>query len=236
VPSPSIDFASEPPQVDALSLDTDLVTIGIGGNDDGVFGDLVGTCPGLRSSDPTGAPCKAHFTVNGVDTMKVAIGHTEQNLEAMLKDVHAHAPGAKVLVVGYPRLVPPQGYCPDEIPFADGDYHYADTVEQELNAAEAKAAHDQGATYVDTYGPSLGHDACAGSAAWVNGQYNNLFAAVEYHPLAAGMQAEANIIYNVLAGHGNSAANTKPVAPRSTTAAGNNAQQAAVLKQLGTVN
>ena len=57
-----------PPQFDALTADTDLVTVGIGGNDFSVFGDITGTCPGLRASDPAGAPCKQHFTVDGVDT------------------------------------------------------------------------------------------------------------------------------------------------------------------------
>ncbi|WP_410653065.1 hypothetical protein [Amycolatopsis sp. cmx-4-54] len=36
------------------------------------------------------------------------------------------------------------------------------------------------------YGPSLGHDACAGDAAWVSGKDTNPFRAVAYHPYAAG--------------------------------------------------
>ena len=215
VPSASIDFASEAPQFDALSLDTDLVTIGIGGNDYGVFGSLVGTCPTLQSSDPTGHPCEDHFTINGVDTMKAAIANTEKNLENVLAGVHAHAPGAKVVVVGYPRLVPPSGYCPSVVPFADGDYGWADSVERELNTAESTAAKHQHATYVDTYGPSLGHDACAGSAAWVNGQSTNLLAAVAYHPFKAGMEAEANLIFHALGGR--TPATTTAPAPRGTS-------------------
>src|SRR4051794_17604079 len=39
------------PQLDALRLDTDLVTVGIGGNDFDLFDRLVTTCPGLRPSD-----------------------------------------------------------------------------------------------------------------------------------------------------------------------------------------
>ena len=34
-----------PPQLAAVTRDTDLVTLGIGGNDFGLFGSLVGTCP-----------------------------------------------------------------------------------------------------------------------------------------------------------------------------------------------
>ncbi|MGH3317361.1 MAG: GDSL-type esterase/lipase family protein, partial [Nocardioidaceae bacterium] len=47
-------FAAVPAQLSALSARTDLVTIGIGGNDFGLFGRLASTCPQLRASDPGG--------------------------------------------------------------------------------------------------------------------------------------------------------------------------------------
>ncbi|WP_436501095.1 SGNH/GDSL hydrolase family protein [Actinokineospora sp. HUAS TT18] len=199
-PSPDIPMSTQSPQFDALSLDTDLITIGIGGNDYSVFGSLVGTCPGLRASNPTGSPCQEHFTVNGVDTLSAALVNTQKNLENVIKGARAHSPGAKIVMVGYPRLVPPTGTCPDVVPFADGDYRWADAVERKLNAAVANAARRQGALYVDTYGPSLGHDACAGDAAWVAGQYTNVFGAAAYHPNLAGMKAEADLIHRALGG------------------------------------
>lgn len=191
-------FGTNAPQFDALSTDTDLVTIGIGGNDYGVFGSVVGTCPGLRASDPTGAPCKEHFTVNGVDTLLAKIANTQQNVTAVVKAVHTHSPKAKVLLVGYPRIAPPTGYCPDILPFANGDYRYLDGIEQAFNSALSAAAKTGGATYVDTYGPSLGHDACEGGEAWIQGQALDVFAAANYHPRKAAMVAESSIIASVL--------------------------------------
>jgi hypothetical protein len=47
-----------PAQLTALGVGTDLVTLGIGGNDYRVFGRVIGTCPGLRAADPTGNPCQ----------------------------------------------------------------------------------------------------------------------------------------------------------------------------------
>ncbi|WP_370949359.1 SGNH/GDSL hydrolase family protein [Amycolatopsis sp. cg5] len=220
VPSASIPLTWEYPQFDALTLDTDLITIGIGGNDYSVFGSLIGTCPGLRDTDPTGAPCRDHFTINGVDTLTAATLNTQRNLENVVKGARAHSPGAKIVLVGYPRLVPPTGYCPDQIPFADGDYRWADAVERALNGAIAKAAKRTGALYVDTYGPSLGHDACAGSAAWVNGQYTNLTKAVAYHPVQAGMQAVANLIFNALTGKTSAPAERDVHAPLKQPAPG----------------
>jgi lysophospholipase L1-like esterase len=187
-----------PPQLDALSADTDLVTLSIGGNDDNVFGTVTSTCPGLRASDPTGNPCQQHFTVDGVDTIQTQITHTQDNITAVLAEIHRRAPRAEVVVIGYPRITPPSGTCPSLLPFADGDYTWLAGVERELNSALSNAVSTDGdATYVDTYGPSLGHDVCAGSAAWINGQYFTLTAA-PYHPNLAGMTGEARIVYAAL--------------------------------------
>ncbi|MGH4000707.1 MAG: GDSL-type esterase/lipase family protein, partial [Pseudonocardiaceae bacterium] len=67
-PTPELNLASQSPQLDAVTLDTDLVTLGMGGNDYGVFGSVTG-CGDYRELDPTGAPCRDHYTVNGVDTL-----------------------------------------------------------------------------------------------------------------------------------------------------------------------
>lgn len=191
----SIPLGTNPPQFNALKPDTDLVTLGIGGNDSSVFGTLVGTCPGLRASDPTGNPCQRQFTVDGVDTIKAKIAQTQNNIAAVLTEIHARSPHAKVLAVGYPRIAPPSGTCPGILPFADGDYAWLNSVEEALNGAiSAAAAADGKTSYVDTFTPSLGHDACSASP-WINGQNNNLLAAAAYHPFFAGMQGMAQASY-----------------------------------------
>ncbi|MFI9384763.1 SGNH/GDSL hydrolase family protein [Kutzneria sp. NPDC052558] len=191
-------FGTNPPQFNALRANTDLVTVGIGGNDDSVFGTVVGTCPGLRASDPHGAPCKAHFTVNGQDQLLAAIADTQVKVTAVVQGIHQRSPQAKVLVIGYPRIAPASGTCPDVLPFADGDYTYLDSIERALNTAASNAAAAGGATFVDTYGPSYGHDACAGGNAWIQGQSLNLLAAAPYHPRKAAMVGEAAIIAHAL--------------------------------------
>jgi lysophospholipase L1-like esterase len=195
-----VPLGTNPAQLSALGLGTDLVTLGIGGNDYGVFARLIGTCPGLRALDPTGNPCQRHFTVDGVDTLTNALASTQANVVKALRGVHYYAPQAAVLVVGYPRIVPETGYCPEVLPFSDGDYAWVNSVEVALNAALAGAvATDGKSSYVDTYGPSLGHDACAtGGSAWINGKDSNIFAAAAYHPFRTGMAGVANIIYQQL--------------------------------------
>ncbi|WP_103343413.1 SGNH/GDSL hydrolase family protein [Amycolatopsis sp. CA-126428] len=191
--------ATNPPQLDALRLDTDLVTLGIGGNDFDLIGRLIATCPGLRASAPAGNPCEQHFTVNGVETVQMAITAVQPRIQAVLATIHQRSPGARVVVVGYPRIAPESGSCPDTLPFADGDYAWLNRVESDLNAALSDAALNSAAEYVDTFGPSSGHDACArGGSAWINGKDQNFFAAAAYHPLRAGMAGVAAVVLKAL--------------------------------------
>ena len=189
------------PQFDALTPDTDLVTLGIGGNDFGVFGSIIDTCPGLRASDPTGAPCKAHFTVDGVDTLREKIAQTQTRIAIVVQGIKARSPKATILLVGYPKIAPEHGTCPSVLPFADGDYAYLYSIEQALNAAVANAAAAGGATYVDTFGPSTGHDACAPDGqAWIQGKDINLLRAFNYHPRYEGEAGMASLTYKTLTG------------------------------------
>jgi hypothetical protein len=211
--TPPVPIGTHPSQFSFLRPDTDLVTLGIGGNDFGVFGDLTGTCPGEAASDPTGAPCRAKYVVNGVDTMKERVLKTGDRVVAVLRGIHERSPNAKVLLIGYPRITPPTGRCPNVLPFADGDLRWLDEVEQALNAALANAAAtDGGTTFADMYAVSLGHDACAGKSAWIQGKDTNLFAAVAYHPFKAGMVGVANQISAKLGGGRTSG---RAVIPRS---------------------
>jgi lysophospholipase L1-like esterase len=197
--TPPIPLGTHPAQFSFLRADTDLVTVGIGGNDFGVFGQLTGRCPELRDSDPTGSPCRNEFTVDGVDTMKQKVAMAGDRVRAVLSGVHERSPQAKVVLVGYPRIVPPAGTCPSVMPFADGDLRWLDEVEQALNSALENAADEDGrTTFVDMYPASLGHDACAGPAAWIQGKNNNVFAAIQYHPFKAGMVGMANEISKAL--------------------------------------
>jgi lysophospholipase L1-like esterase len=184
------------PQLGALRIDTDLVTLGIGGNDYDVFGSLVSTCPGLRAGDPTGNPCEEHFD----GSVTSAIDNIGPRVEAVLAAIHERSPRARVLVVGYPRIAPEKGYCPDILPFADGDYAWLNSVEEALNRTLADAADADGnAEFVDTFGPSRGHDACArGGSAWINGKDQNVFEAAAYHPLKAGMAGVAAVVLKSL--------------------------------------
>lgn len=192
---------TNPPQFDALDDSTDLVTIGIGGNDLGLFGDLLEVCPALREQDPAGAPCAEHFTAGGVDEMRERVAEIEKRVEAAVVGITERTPNADVYVVGYPRILPVTGTCPEILPFADGDYAYLDGIERELNAALAAAAERADVGYIDAYGPSAEHDACGvAGRPWIQGQKLNILWAAPYHPNIYGMAGVAGTGYTAIVG------------------------------------
>lgn len=193
-----------PPQFNALTKETDLVTLGIGANDFGVFADLFGVCPSLQKSDPDGAPCKKQFSAGGKDHLKENVAKTRTRVVQALKEIKKRvAPKAHVVVVGYPRIAPPKGQCP-ELPIAKGDYAYVNSIEVSLNTALLEAAKEGGAKYVEVFKPSEGHDVCAKDKAWVQGKDPDLLKAASYHPRAEEQAAVADLIVKALSGQAQS--------------------------------
>jgi len=186
-----------PPQYDALSRSTDLVTIGIGGNDYGLFGSMLETCPAVRDRNPEGKPCKRAFTTKqGVNTKLRDTRRIGRRLGVVVDEVQAMSPRATVLVIGYPRLLPKRGIC-DEVPFARGDYRWADRVERSLNRHIRENVAAAGGRFVGLYRSSRGHHICAGDRAWINGKDTNP-RAFEYHPYRESMANAATQIRRVL--------------------------------------
>lgn len=175
-----------PAQINAVTSATALVTVGIGGNDIG-FSDIITTCAQDSLSSPLGTPCKNRYTAGGTDQLQARINATAPKVTAVLQAVRGKAPNARIVVVGYPAILPDSGYgCWPVVPIAYGDVPYLRNTEKSLNAMLSRAAAANGATYVDTYTPSIGHDACQGtSTRWVEGLVPTNPAA-PFHPNAAG--------------------------------------------------
>ena len=151
-------YPGVPPQVDALGVDTDLVTMTIGGNDSSVFIGAILACgsAGIVTLGH-GSPCKNLYGSHFEDTIR---NTTYPALVAGLRAVRTKAPGAEVAILGYPWIVPPTGGCFDKMPIATGDVPYMRSLQATLNDAVSRAAAATGATYVDMSTASNGHDAC----------------------------------------------------------------------------
>ncbi|MFJ9720637.1 SGNH/GDSL hydrolase family protein [Streptomyces sp. NPDC101213] len=192
------------PQLDALKRDTDLVTLQIGGNDMG-FGPIIGTCAALSSKDPSGDPCRQYYTSSGVDRLALNILETAPKVARVLRAVHARAPHARVLVVGYPALLPDDGSgCYPSVPFAAKDFPYLRDTGKRLNRMLRLVAWLNRAEFVDAYGPSVGHDMCKAPAdRWVE-PLRPTAPAAPAHPNAKGMETTASAVLERLgkrAGH-----------------------------------
>ena len=102
------------------------------------------------------------YVVNGVDEVSTRIAATAPKLAANLQGIRARSPEAKILVVNYPAIFPHTGAtgCWPQIPVADGDVVWLRAKQVELNQMIATQAAANGATLVDAYTASEGHDAC----------------------------------------------------------------------------
>lgn len=193
------------PQLHSVHRDTRLVTIGIGGNDIG-FAEIAETCATLI---PLGTPCQRRYAASGGDEISRRIAETGPKVAAVLDEIHRRAPLAKVFVVGYPAVFPDIGVgCWPVMPYAYGDVPYLRAKEKELNAMLAAQASSGRATYVDAYGPSIGHDACAlPGTRWVE-PVVPLSLAAPVHPNALGMAGAAAAVTATI--------NASPPPPPST--------------------
>ena len=180
-------------QVPALSADTDLVTIGIGGNDFGLFSTILRSCLSFGSGEPTGKACTDALSAQ-VDKIGPDV---EASTGAALDAVIAAAPAAEVLVVGYPALLPETGTCPAVAPFADGDYPLLVTIIRSLSDALEAAAASRDLAFVDVYTASAGHDVCSDDP-WINGANIAPDGTIPFHPLAEEQSAVAALIGDML--------------------------------------
>jgi hypothetical protein len=190
----------QPPQFDALGSATKVVTIGIGGNDNGLFLDALLTCVGLDALDlfNIGSPCKS---IEG-SSFDNDIASDAPGLGTAFARIHTLAPNAKVLVVGYPDILPQSSNCNSNITLTTGDVAYLGGVEKTLDATLQKEATANGASFVNTFAPSIGHDVCQPeSNRWVEPPVPSTDAAPA-HPNSKGEAADARDVEGALAADG----------------------------------
>jgi hypothetical protein len=193
-------FTGQPPQFDALAATTQVVSVGMGGNDNGFFGRLYNGCTETDSGDERnrGAPCKHTYG----QAEAGAIKEDKRPYTEVLAEIHELAPGAKVFVLGYPEITPQAGICFQSLPWTSADNRWVASLEQKLNKMLAKAAKADGYTYVDTFTSSAGHDMCQPfDARWVE-PLNGVVEGIAVHPNAAGMEADARALEQAMTAAG----------------------------------
>src|SRR3954471_21691916 len=161
----STDAGTNPPQFNALSAATKVVSLQIGGNDIG-FTEILENCV---TYNPFAHPCQDRYGTGANDQINARIAATAPKVAAVSQGIHQRSPDAKVLVVNYAAILPETGSgCWPQVPLAYSDVPYLRGKEKALNAMLQTAATDSGATYVDDYTASIGKDACRSAGTrWV---------------------------------------------------------------------
>jgi lysophospholipase L1-like esterase len=181
------DGMAVPAQLDALSRRTDLVTVGLGANNHGLYARMATVC---RRSNQI---CRLH---DRRQLLGAIVDQVRPALVPALQLIRKRAPKARVLLVGYPRLLPSRGGC-DRLPRMRGqDRATFRDISLRLRYAMRDAARDAGVEFVDFYAVSAGHDICSRHP-WVQGRKGNRRGA-GMHPLASGQAALARTIEEVL--------------------------------------
>ncbi|PWV51131.1 MULTISPECIES: SGNH/GDSL hydrolase family protein [Nocardiopsis] len=183
-------FDDTPPQLDALRPETDLVTVGIAGNDFG-FSEVLLECAKRSLGNPLGSPCADYYG----DELDQRIEGLRGEVSGVYADIAERSPNATVLSVGYLQILPESGGCWPSTPISRGDVPWLDSAQTALNAMLKEEAEAQGAVFVDTF--ERGHDVCQGSGTrWVEGLIPEDGAPI--HPNNLGMAATTDFVRSAL--------------------------------------
>ncbi len=191
-------YPDQPRQFNALSSSTQVVSVGIGGNDKGLFLNTLITCGAEDLVFPFGTPCKNTYG----HKLAEEIAEDGPVVGAALAQIHVISPSAQIFVVGYPDILPQSGNCWPTVPLTTGDVAYLNGVERELNAMLSSEAASNGAAYVDTYTPSIGRDACKSVSVRYVEPVLPESDAFSVHPNERGMAADASEVEAAMRAHG----------------------------------
>ena len=180
-----------PPQIDAISPDTALVTVTIGGNDIN-FTSSTFAC--------SGTPADEHCTANlDQATIDNNLSQLPDELGAMLDEIKAKAPQAVIVLVTYPRVFPVDATDCVELQLSAEDTAYLADLGQKLEDAFVGATSSRQVAIADSYVRAAGHGPCAPPAErWVNG-VNVADTGIRYHPTAEGHIEMARLVLETLA-------------------------------------
>lgn len=182
-------------QLDAITSDTTLVTVGIGGNDVG----FVGFAAQCATQHSTASPCKTQLTAGGRDQLAERIKAATDRLGGILDQIRSKASEARIVVVGYPTVLPDDdGGCWPVLPVGAGDVAYFRDSLERLNTALEETAKSHEAGFADMSTASKGRDMCsAANRRWVEGPAPAVPAA-PLHPNARGEEGMAEVIEKLL--------------------------------------
>jgi len=212
--------APNPAQFDRLTRKTDLVTVGIGGNDvgiaaagmeclnllpirsplqDGLLPEI--PIPIVGGHFPPLGGCKDKYTRGGVDRLARRIRQVEPKLVRTLHQIRKISPRARVLVVDYMEVIPDHA-CYPLVPATDEDMRYIRAKFDQVNVMLRRAARRADVEFVSTARRTRGHDLCSGArhryAETLGVSLNDPAIGFPAHPNSAGTRAQAASVLDYL--------------------------------------
>lgn len=182
------------PQLNSLGKDTKLVTIGMGLNDQAIATSLLLICITPQATQPS--PFCQQYLQRSQSSVDEQIRTVAGDLAKALATIKKQAPSAKIVLVGYPRLVPDTGTCgapgatDSRLPVPEAQIVRMRETMKFVNQVWSETAAKAGVLYVDMYAASEGHDICSDHP-WINGYLPDPGNAIGLHPLPAYAKAVA---------------------------------------------
>ncbi|MCC3761647.1 SGNH/GDSL hydrolase family protein [Glycomyces sp. TRM65418] len=158
-------------QVQALDAETDLVTIGIGGND-------IDWTSAIRACIAPLTDCFPAIE----EAERKATQELPAKLDAVYTAIEERAPHAEVYVTGYPRLFAARNTCDALGTISIAEQQRMNVGADVLSSVIETAADAHGFTYVDVRDEFTGHEICSRQP-WLHGF---TLLDIPYHPKAAG--------------------------------------------------
>lgn len=174
-------------QIGAVTPDTELVTITVGGNDIGYVGRVTTTsCNNLPKF------CKKRHTPSPEPT-GADYNRAEKSVFNVITEVKRRAPHAEILVIGYLPIVSPADRGCKDLPLTDEEIATTARVYSGLDIAIRRAADKAHVKYVTGGEEWMNHAVCSDEP-WMHG----MLSGVPYHPNDEGNTALAKEIVDAI--------------------------------------
>lgn len=185
----------QPAQIDAVTTETELITITVGGNDIDYIGNMMAM--GCGDYAPWYLRITSICRIRNVSEMVDSLSKVQKNLIAIVDEVRRRAPRAKVVLLSYPIVLPERGSC-ERLGIKEDQVSVMRDIGNRLSDVTRAAAEDSGALFLDIMHLTHGHDVCA-SDPWINGLHpaRGLLGA-PLHPTLPSMTASAQVLNALL--------------------------------------
>jgi lysophospholipase L1-like esterase len=181
-----------PLQIDAVTADTALVTVTIGGNDIRYTASTF-ACAETAPSEH----CTANLDRDGISEL---VSQLPAKLAATFDAIKAKAPQAVIVLVTYPRVFSADATSCSALELSNEDTLYLAALGQQLEDIFVSVAADRQILIADAYVRAEGHGACGAAEHWVNGA-KVVATGARYHPTAEGHIEMAQLVLAALGRH-----------------------------------